>query len=378
LAKSGELLHDPSIASELIASHLQLKNTQQAREVLQHLDPSQLTAQWQFRFGLLLAQHELFQEAIPFFQHLDSSTTQFHDASFDLAVCYVETRQFPQAIEILRTMSEQGPKTAELDTLLAEAYEDNQQTQAAIDTLREATQLTPEDENSFVNLTALCTKYEAYDVGMKVIETGLHYHPQSDRLIFQRGVMYALTEQWNLAEKDFQLAAKLAPEKNLTYAALGVSYMQAGDPAKAIASLRQRVAEKPQDATLQFLLGQTLMRSGVQPASPELAEAQAALEKAVALDAKSADSRVELAKVYLKDNRLDDSVHLLEQARQIDPKGSTVYLNLVIAYRRAGKPDLAATALAQLNQLNEDQGKRHPNRQRLRMTKEEDPLGSTK
>ena len=293
LGRSGELVRDPSVATELIDSNLQIQNTHQAREVLAQLDPSKIASQWQFRLGIVLAQHQMFVEAIPFFQRVDTAVPESRDAAFDLAVCYVETKQFPQAIEILRAIAAQGPRTAELNTLLAEAYEGNQQTQVAIDTLRETVQFAPEDEDGFVNFAALCTKYEAYDIGMNVIRMGLQYHPKSDRLIFQRGVTYALTGQFELAQNDFHLAAQLAPEKNLNYAALGVSYMQAGDPKKAIASLRKRLADKPEDATLQFLLGETLMRAGTLPSAPEFAEARKALEKAVELDAKSVDSRVE-------------------------------------------------------------------------------------
>lgn len=373
LGKSRDLIRDPSVATELIDSNLQIQNPKQAREVLAHLDQSKIAPQWQFRLGIVLAQHQMFADAIPFFQRVAAGAVEAHDAAFDLAVCYVETKQFSQAIATLRAIAGQGPGTAELYSLLAEAYEGNQQTQEAIDTLREAVQLAPEDEDGFVSLAALCTKYEAYDIGTKVIDMGLQYHPKSDRLIFQRGVISALNGQFELAQKDFQLAAQLAPEKNLSYAALGVSYMQAGDAEKAIASLRQSLVEKPRDATLQFLLGQTLMWAGAQPSSPEFAEAQRALEAAVALDAKSVDSRVELAKVYLKDNRPGDAVTVLEPAREIDPRNNAVYLQLVIAYRRQGKPDLATAMLAKLNQLNQDDGKLKPNRRRLRMVQEDAP-----
>ena len=58
---------------------------------------------------------------------------------------------------------------------------------------------------------------------------------------------------------------------------------------------------------------------------------------------------------------------VLERAREIDPRNNAVCLQLVIAYRRQGKSDLSAAMLVKLNQLNEDEGKRNPNRRRLRM-----------
>src|SRR5262249_41306835 len=157
--------------------------------------------------------------------------------------------------------------------------EGNSQTQEAIDVLREVIRLAPEDEEGYVRLTALCIKYQAHDLGQQIITAGLHYHPQSDRLILQRGVIHALSNQYDLAEQDFELTSQFAPEKNLSYAALGVNYMQAGNLPKALESLRQRVKEKPEDATLQYLLGTVLMQSGPAPRTPEFSEAQSALEK---------------------------------------------------------------------------------------------------
>ena len=86
-----------------------------------------------------------------------------------------------------------------------------------------------------------------------------------------------MRNQFDLAEQDFQLAAKLAPEKDLSYVALGVSYMQLGDLPKAIASLRQRIKQKPDDFTLRYLLGEALVRSGATPGDAAFTKAKASL-----------------------------------------------------------------------------------------------------
>jgi Flp pilus assembly protein TadD len=375
LESSGELLQDPSVASELIDSDLHVGKPDKAREVVVRLEPDKLASEWQFRLGLVLAQHELFAEAIPFFKKASATDPATYDAGFDLAVCYVETRQFSLAIEVLKGIASRGHKTTELDNLLSEAYEGNNQTQEAIDSLREAVQLEPHDEGSYVRLAALCTKYEAYDLGLEVIQSGLQYHPQSDRLILQRGALYALENKFDLAEKDFQLASEIAPEKNLSYAVLGASYMQQGDFSKAVTSLRQQVREKPNDSTLQYLFGVALIRSGAEPATPDFKQAEAALEESVKLNPKTSAAQVELAKIYLKENRVDEAVKSLEQARALNPKDAAVYLELVVAYRHQRKPELADTALMTLNQLNQEAPKDATPRRRLRIVQEASPHG---
>lgn len=366
LEKSGDLTHDPAVASELAESLVETGRPTQATELLKSVDLKSLSSRQQFAVGLAFARRELYVQAIPYFEAVRGAYPDSYDAAFDLAACYVLNKQFRQAIDVLKDSASRGHKTAELDNLLAEAFEGNQQTQDAINALREATQLDPKDENNYVDLATLCTNYDAYDLGLQIIEIGLRYHPRSDRLIFQKGVIEAMENRFDLAEHDFQLASQLAPQKNLSYVAMGVSYMQTGHLPEAIRSLQQRIKDKPNDPILLYLLGDALIRSGATPGEPSFAEARTVLEKSVSLNANLAASHVDLAKLYLKVNRLDDAREHLERAKTIDPNDKTAYSQLAVVYRKMGKPELAATMLQTLNQLNE-KDREEDHRQRLRI-----------
>ena len=370
LSQSGPLLQQPGTTAHLVKSYLETEQVEAALGMLQKLDKNALGAKAQFSLGLGLAEHDLFAEAIPYFELVRQSFPDSYDASFNLANCYVQAKQYPQAIEILVALKDHGHKTAELDNLLAEAYENNHQINEAIEALREATLIAPEDENNYIDLSALCIDHEAFDLGLEVLNVGLHYRPESDRLVFQRGLLHAMQGHFDLADTDFQLASKLAPEKNLSYVGLGVSYMQTGNLPEAIRILRERTKEKPNDSTLQYLLGEALMRSGVTPGEPQFAEAKAALEQSVKLSQTFEPSRVELAKLYLRENRVDEGVALLEKARSLDPKDKAAYSQLAIAYRRQGKPELAAAMLSTLAKLN-DEDRVKESRGRVRLVKED-------
>lgn len=366
LEKASNLIHDPAVATELAESSLEIGQQQRAFDLLSQLDQKSLSPRLQFGLALTLARHELYDRAIPYFQSVNEAYPDSYNAAFNLAVCYVLTKQFPQAIAVLNSTVKRGQETAELDNLLAEALEGIQQVQEAINTLRKATQLAPNDENNYVDLATLCTKYDAYDLGLQIIEVGLHYHPESDRLIFQRGVLEAMKDRFDLAENDFQMASRLAPDKNLTYVALGVTYMQTGHLPEAIRSLRQRIKEKPNDPILLYLLGDALIRSGATPGDPTFEEARTVLERSVKLNLQLAASQVDLAKLYLRENRLDEAREHLEWAKAIDPKDKTAYSQLAVVYRRSGKPELANAILNTLSQLNEED-RHEDHRQRLRI-----------
>jgi tetratricopeptide (TPR) repeat protein len=365
LSKAGVLANDPNAAALLAESYLEIGQRQQALEVSRGLPADKLTDRRQFALGLAFARHQLYEQAIPYFETVQARHPESYDAAFNLGLCYVESRQYGRAIEVLREVAHRGHKTAELDNLLAEAYENNNQIQEAIDALREATRLEPEDEDNYVDLATLCTNYEAYKLGLEVIDVGLHYLPQSDKLIFQRGVIHAMQSEFDLAEQDFQLAARLAPEKNLAYVGMGVSYMQSGNLPEAIRSLRQRLKRKPNDAILQFLLAEALVRAGAAPGDPAFVEAKEALEKSVKLNSRFPASQISLGKIYLKENRVDDAIQHLELARSLNPNEKTAYSQLALAYRRRGKPEQAAAMLATLNKLN-DEDRRRAGRIRLR------------
>ncbi len=368
--KSGRFLsEDPGLRVALIQSDFETGRTDAALAELVKLDNKTLPLRLQFQLGLILAEREHAAQAIPYFEAVRSRYPDSYDAGFNLAVCYVQSKQPAKAIDILTALKKSGHNTAELNNLLGEAYEAAGQLQPAIDALREATRLDPQDESNYLDLAALCTDHDALDLGLEIIEVGLHYKPDSDRLVFQRGILHALKNQFELADQDFQLANRLAPDKNLSYVGLGISYMQTGNIGEAVATLRQRVKEEPADARLQYLLGEALIRSGVNPSDEGYLEAKSALEKSVTIDAVFAPPRVDLAKLYLRENRIDEAVAQLEKARALDPSDKAAYSQLAVAYRRQGKPEKAAQILPILAKINEEERERESHG-RIRLVKQ--------
>lgn len=57
-------------------------------------------------------------------------------------------------------------------------------------------------------------------------------------------------------QQEFARAADLTPQENLGFVGLGVSYMETGHDAQAIQVLRRQLQEKPNDASLLYLLGE--------------------------------------------------------------------------------------------------------------------------
>ena len=358
----------PGIRLDAVEGYLGTDRKQKALDMLNQIGSRTMDTQELFRAGYALARTDLYGEAIPYFQAVRDRSPQSYDAAFNLAVCFTRTRQFPAAITLLTALRERGDKTAEVDNLLAAAYEGDKQTQRATEMLREAATLAPLDENNYLDLAAVCSDHEAYDLAIETLNVGLHYLPNSDRLIFQRGVIRAMMGQFDRAESDFELSSSLAPEKDLAYVGLGITYMEKSTLPQAVSLLRKRTREKPDDYLLRYLLGEALIRSGARPGDPEMTEAQTALEESVRLNPNFSRSRIDLGKVLLKQNRVDEAVQQLERARELDPNDKAVYSQLAAAYQRNGRDKEATAMLAMVTKLNDEQRERETH-DRLRIVR---------
>ncbi len=346
------LSRDANLAAELAISDLHLGRKQDATSLLPSARPSALTPEAQFRLGVTLADAGLYDAAVAYLVAARDSHAGSFNASFDLAFCYLRLRRYTDAVTVLTETAAQGHETSELDNLLAEAYEANHQTQPAIDALRRAIALAPNDENNYLDFAALCIEHQDYPAAAQVLDVGLRVQPKSDRLLFERGILHAVQDNFQLAEQDFKQAAALSPEKNANYKGLGILYLESGNAAQAVATLRQRLRARPDDPDLLYLLGEALLRSGARPGDAQYREAQDAFEKSVKLDPRACLPHVSLGRMYLEQGRTQAAVEQLEQARAADATEKSTYWQLANAYRKLGEPEKQKAALKQLQALN--------------------------
>jgi tetratricopeptide (TPR) repeat protein len=368
---------DARLPAMLAECDYALNRPAEALARLNALDIARLDAVWQFHAGALLAGHQEFIAATPLFEAARAHYPKPGDVLFDLGLCYVETKRFEQAIAVLNELRASSGATSELDNLLAEAYEGNKQTQLAIDLLRDATKLAPREERNYLDLAMLCAEHKAYDLGIEVVQVGLHYLPDSDALFVQRAIIYAMNGRYDESERDFRAASHQSTVRDSAYTALGLSYIQQGDVGKAVDALRERARADSGNAALQYLLGEALIRTGIGPDDAEYAEALTALEKSVRLNPSFVYSRIDLAKLYLMRNRNRDAIGQLRDAIAIDPTKVQAFAQLGAALRKEGKLDEAAPMFAKVRELNE-YNRRHGEPVPLLRGSDSDAVGALK
>ena len=154
------------------------------------------------------------------------------------------------------------------------------------------------------------------------------------------------------------MARKLEPSSEIGYLSAAQEELLAGNLPEAIRAAREGISKGFQNPILLTILGEALLRSGVNPDQPEFVEAQTALQKSVAERPNDPSSQIALGKLCLAAGRLDDAIAHLEKARQMKPGWPSVYANLAKEYQRHGDSQAAEDALAALAQLNQEQAER--------------------
>lgn len=356
LERSGDFKKlDPNVAAQLATCDLFTGKLPSAHEILVTVTPEHLRSQELFSLAIALAKAEQFSDAVVYFSELQHRFPEFYDVGYDLAVSQLGAHQYLAVVETAQMMIQHGHETEELENVLAEAYIGEKQPQLAVDSLRRAIALNPEDEDNYLDFASLCMDNQDFVNAAKVLEVGLKVHPDSARLIFQRGVLNAMQDHFQLAENDFEQASVLDPQRDSGSIALGITYMETGNAAQAITLLRKQLSKNPEDANLLYLLGEALLRTGPSSGDKVFLEAKTSLEQSVRLDPKLCLPHVDLGKIYLQEGRFEDAVSQLEQARRLDPKEKSTYWHLAIAYRHLGKPEKAQEMVKGLRAILEEQ-----------------------
>ena len=312
-------------------------------------------AESELQTGTDLTRQGRFAEAIP---HLLAARARLADnyaASFNLALCYVATRQAQLAIPILERWQQEKSTTPAVWNLSAQAYVANGQDGKALQAVQRAAQITPHDEKLYLYVADASTGAQDNALGLQVVDLGLRNLPRSAKLHYERAVFLSGLGQQNEAKKEFHVAAQLGVGSNIGYLAQLHELFIDGNVAEAVRVGREAVATGNGNYILLALFAQALLRSGVAPGDAGFAEAERAAEKSIAERGDYAEAHVTLGKLYLMGGQVDACIAQLKTAEQLDPRNAAVYSNLAAAFRRKGDMQSVREALKTLARLNQQQ-----------------------
>ncbi|HKR31961.1 MAG TPA: tetratricopeptide repeat protein [Terriglobales bacterium] len=314
-------------------------------------------AETELQLGTRLTRSGQFQEAIPHLLAAQNEVSNRYATEFNLALCYVATRQNAKAIPIL-TELRRTHESAQVENLLAQAYVGAGNAKAAFDALQHAAALTPDNEKLYAFVADACTESQNYDLGLDVVELGLQHFPNSASLHYQRAMFLSSLDEFDAAKSDFALVRKFGSSSDIGYLATAQENLLAGKVDEAVRSAREGISAGHEDYRLLTILGEGLLRSGITPDQSQFAEAESALIKAVKLRPNYSDAQLALGKLELISHHLNEAISRLEQARSLAPHNPAIYSQLAAAYREHGDVQKAQQMLAILAQLNREQAEK--------------------
>jgi len=335
-------------------ARIALKQPDKAAALLGDL-PDDSDAQAHFEAGVLLASLKSYRPAAHQFELALPAYPDQYAAGFNLVLARVKSQEYGSAIAEGQRLLAAGHQKAELYNLLAEAYEKAGDTKRAYDSLRLATKIEPSNEANYIDLISLCIDHKNYDLASEIGAVGLARLPSSARIRVQVGVVFAMKEQFEEAQKQFEIAERLAPGRSLSYVALALVLMQMNRAGDAVQKLRERVRQSPDDYLALWYLGEALNRNGTTKGSPEQKEAIAALQRSVQLNADISQSHELLGKLLYREDRLDEAANQLETAIRLEPGNEAAIYQLAQVYKKQGNALRAKELFSKVSKMKTEE-----------------------
>jgi tetratricopeptide (TPR) repeat protein len=328
------------------------------------------------QYGGCLLRADRPKEAVDIFERAVRVSPDRGASQYNLAVAALQAGDPARAVEAAERALAVAPDDANALSVFAAASAEAGRLQPAIDAMRKAIAIAPDEERYYMDLAVLCLDHDAPDLALEVTNAGLARIPSSARLYTLRGAIHADRAELDEATRDFEQAAGLSPDA--LYGSVGLSLVlrQNAQLPEAIALLRSKLAQKPKDATLNYLLGDALMRSEPAAGTSVFREAERAFRRAVEARPQFAKAHAALGKLYLRSGNAAAAAEKLAAAVRMDPGDRLALNQLVMAYRQLGRTAEAAEAAAQLKDVLDRERSEEVARNRMRLVRGTDPAAS--
>lgn len=284
-------------------------------------------------YGACLVANRQAAAAVPVFARLRVLKPNNDAILYNSAIANFLAGQFGEAIQVLQKLP---PKDADAYDLLAEAYAALGKTQEASQAMRHAIALKPEPRY-YADFAYLLQESGKFKEGLTVANEGLERNPNAANLYVARGVLHNELGQYALGEADFRHAEQLDPDAKQIAAAEGLSDLQRGNLSAAGKTIRERLARRPNDAFLHYLLAEVLVRQGASPGSAQFEEALQSAQTAVKLRPDLELARGTLAKLYLEAGDLQQAIRQSRLACKANPYDEKALYHLILALKRANQ-----------------------------------------
>jgi tetratricopeptide (TPR) repeat protein len=329
------------------------------------------------QYGVCLVKLKQMAQAITVFEKALNQNSADNRVRYQLATVQLMAEHSSDAIDTLAPLLQTSSVDARTLQLAAAAYEANGDTLNAVRVLHQAIVTNPRDVDLYLDFATISMDHQSFQVGIDVINSGLSLQPEAAALYVARGVLNVQLAQYDDAEADFEKANSLDPAQSMGSVAQGLKAVQENDLGRALATVRLKLAKKPNDPFLLYLQADILAQKGANPGSPEFEAALRSAKKAALLQPNLGAAHAVLAKLYLQAGRNQAAAQESRKALERDPKNQTALYHLIQALRKTGEKDELPGLLKRLADLRAEATRQERERNRYKLVEQGEPANQT-
>lgn len=268
-----------------------------------------------FYAGLIHEDEHAYDAAGEAFSAVDKSAELYPEARLHLAICLSQAGHHDAAIADLQQDLAEHPGARTYLVALADAYARAGKLQQGLDLLQHEADAKSADD-LYGALAELYARYKRHTDAVAMLQTALASHPNHGRLLY----------------------------------ALALAYSKAGEPQKAISTMRQLLTLEPDNANAMNFVAYSLAELGA-----DLDEAERMVKKALALRPDSGAFTDSLGWVLYKRGLYRQAVEALQHAEALTPNEPVIIEHLADALTKASRRTDATDAYRRaLNLLDQE------------------------
>jgi len=320
-------------------AHLQRGQKGAALQIFQSLERDlPKSSKLELLIGTILARHECYAEAQPFFAKALAREPGLYDACYNAGLAYLRMDQPVKAVQVLGQVRPQDRERGDYRNLLGNAYWKLGDVSKAAAELQRAYLLEPDNEGYYLDAGSFFLEYYTPKAATEIFQAGLARAPDSARLHFAAAISLLVVETWDKATEHLQQALAKEPGFLPARFGLGYAYYNTGQNEKAVSTLRDYLRRSPRDHNGYYYLALTLRRMGEEENSTEVKQL---LERCLELKPDFAPGYVQLAAVCNRQGDSQRAIDLLQHSLSLDPKHIPAHILLATVYRRVGNQEAA-------------------------------------
>ncbi len=227
------------------------------------------------------------------------------------------------------------------------SYEDLGQPAKAIAHLRTAIELDPDASNPYLALARIYGQQQNTEQALAVLERAQKNVPGSRQILVALGSAQVAADRFAAARDTLTGLLDRFPDEWEAYLKLAAAYRNLGEPVMATQTLR-RLADKQSDyPRWHIVIAESMLDENPVDYPSVLQE----LAKAETASGQDYDIFYLKGRVYVATSRFDEAIEAFRNAIAARPTDPAAYYQLGMAYRKAGRSDLAKKQFARMEFL---------------------------